>query len=163
MNLSQLTHTSLDLPSISSLSTEPILFAQVPALGTVHEKLASFVDAMPSLAKSSKIKDDLAQQIFPWLKQRYVQKSKAPTSPAVVGAFGQTIGALVADLPPASMFPLFDIWRLAILEPTIARATLTPFVKVLASTSETVSSSPRATLLTLLRLTTNALGTSSLS
>ena len=163
MNLSQLTHTSLDLLSISSLSTEPILFAQVPALGTVHEKLASFVDAMPSLAKSSKIKDDLAQQIFPWLKQRYVQKSKAPTSPAVVGAFGQTIGALVADLPPASMFPLFDIWRLAILEPTIARATLTPFVKVLASTSETVSSSPRATLLTLLRLTTNALGTSSLS
>jgi hypothetical protein len=153
----------LDLPSISSLSTEPILFAQVPALDTVHEKLASFVDGVPSLANSSKIKDDLAQQIFPWLKQRYIQKSKAPASPAVVGAFGQTIGALVADLPPASMFPLFDIWRLAILDPTIARATLTPLVKVLASTSETVSSSPRATLLTLLRLTTNALGTTSLS
>ena len=70
---------------------------------------------------------------------------------------------MVADLPPASMFPLFDIWRLAILEPTTARATLTPFFKVLASTIETMSSSPRATLLTLLRLTTNALGTSSLS
>ena len=61
------------------------------------------------------------------------------------------------------MFPLFDIWRLAILEPTISRATPTLLVKVLASTSETVSSSPRTTLLTLLRLTTNALGTTSLS
>jgi hypothetical protein len=60
------------------------------------------------------------------------------------------------------MFPLFDIWRLAIVEPTIARATLTPLVRVLASTSETVSSSPHATFLTLLRLTTNAFGTSSL-
>ena len=73
-------HMSLDLPSISTLLTEPILFAQVPALDTVHEKLASFVDAVLSLANSSKIKNDLAQQIFPWRKQRYIQKSKAPTS-----------------------------------------------------------------------------------
>jgi hypothetical protein len=73
-------HMSLDLPSISSLSTEPTLFAQVPALDTVHEKLPSFVDAVPSLANFRKIKDDLAQHIFPWLKQCYIQKSKAPTA-----------------------------------------------------------------------------------
>ena len=59
---------SLDFPSKSSLSTEPILFVQVPALDTTHDKLASFVDGVPSLANSSKIKDDLTQQIFPWLK-----------------------------------------------------------------------------------------------
>jgi hypothetical protein len=57
------------------------------------------------------------------------------------------------------MFPLFDVWRLAILEPTIAQVTLMPLVRVLAANSESVSSSPRATLLTLLRLTTNALST----
>ena len=114
---------------------------------------------MPSLANSSKIKDDLAQEIFPWLKQRYVEKSKAPTSPAVVAAFGRTIAALVADLPATSMFPLLDVWRLAILEPTIAQVTLTPLVKVLAANSQSVPSSPRAMLLTLLRLTTNALST----
>ena len=79
----------LDLPSISSLSTKPILFTQVPALDTVHDKLASFVDGVPSLANPSKIKDDLAQEIFPWLKQRYVQKSVAVASPAVVAAFEQ--------------------------------------------------------------------------
>ena len=38
-----------------------------------------------------------------------------------------------------------------------------PLVKVLALNSESISSSPRATLLTLLRLTTNALGAPSLS
>jgi hypothetical protein len=57
------------------------------------------------------------------------------------------------------MFPLFDVWRLAILELTIAQVTLTPLVKALNANSESVSSSPRATLLTPLRLTTNALGT----
>jgi hypothetical protein len=149
----------LDLPSISAVSTEPILFAQVPAFDTVHNKLVSFVDGVPSLPNSNKIKDDLAQEIFPWLKQRYVEKLKAPTSPAVVAAFGRTIAALVADLPPAYIFPLFDVWRLAILEPTIAQVTLTPLVKVLTANSESVSSSHRATLLTLLRLTTNALST----
>ena len=104
-------------------------------------------------------KDDLDQEIFPWLKQRYVEKSKAPTSPAVVSAFGRTIATLVAALPAASMFPLFDVWHLAILEPAIAQVTLTPFVKVLTTSSESVSSSPCATLLTLLRLETNALRT----
>ncbi len=153
-------HASLDLPSISSVSTEPILFTQVPAFDTVYGKLVSFVDGVPSLANSSKIKDDLAQEIFPWLKQRYVQKSKVPTSPAAVAAFKRTTSAFVADLPAASMFPLFDVWRLAILEPTIAQATLKPLVRVLTLNSESVSSSPRATLLTLLRLVTNALGTS---
>ena len=58
-------HMALDFLSISSLSTEPILFTQVPALDTVRDKLASFVAGVPSLANPSKIKDDLAQEIFP--------------------------------------------------------------------------------------------------
>ena len=66
-------HVSLDLPSISSLSLDSILFTQVPALDTVHDKLASSV---PTLADPSKIKDNLAQEIFPWFKQHYVEKSK---------------------------------------------------------------------------------------
>ena len=114
-------HVSLDLPSISSLSTEPIFFTQVPALNTVHDRLSSFVDGVPSLANPNTIEGDLAQEIFPWLEQRYVEKSKAPTSPAVVAAFGRTITSLVADLSTASMFPLFDIWRLAILGSLIAK------------------------------------------
>ena len=137
---------ALDLPSISSLSTKPILFTQVPALDTVHDKLTSFVDGVPSLANPSRIKDDLAQEIFPWLKQRYVEKSNALASPAVVAAFGRTIIDLAANLPTTSVSPLFDVWCLAILEPSIAPASLTPLVKVLASNSESILSSLRATL-----------------
>jgi hypothetical protein len=44
---------------------DSILFTQVPALDTVHDKLESFVDSVPSLADPGKIKDDLAQEIFP--------------------------------------------------------------------------------------------------
>ena len=87
-----------------------------------------------------------------------LEKSRAPTGPAVVFAFGRTIAALVVDLPAASMFPLFHVWHLAILEPIIAKVKLTPLVKVLTANSESVSSSPRVTFLTLLRLIMNALG-----
>ena len=40
-----------------------------PALDIVHYNFASFVDGVPSLVDPSTIKDDLAQEIFPWLKQ----------------------------------------------------------------------------------------------
>lgn len=154
-------HTSLDIPSVTSLSTEPILFNQVPALDTVHDKLVSFIDSTPSIQNPSILKDDLATTMFPWLKSRYAEKSKATaTSPEVVAAFGRTVSALVAGLPAASLFPLLDVWRLAILEPTIAPVTLAPLVELLGSTNASVTSCPRATLLTLLRLATNSLGTS---
>jgi hypothetical protein len=46
------------------LSRLPISFAQVPVHDTVHDKLGSFVDGVPSLANSSKVEDDLAQDIY---------------------------------------------------------------------------------------------------
>jgi hypothetical protein len=76
MNFPQLIHVIG--PPVHFLSTEPFFFAKVPALDTVHDKLASFMDGVPSLAivaNYSKIKDDLTQQILPWLKQRYVHRS----------------------------------------------------------------------------------------
>ncbi len=133
----------------------------MPALDTVRDKLVSFIDSTPSVQNSSVLKDDLTQTMFPWLKQRYAEKSKATaTSPEVVAAFGRTVTALATELPAASLFPLLDVWRLAILEPTIAQVTLAPLVQVLSSTNKSVASSPRATLLTLLRLASNSLGTS---
>jgi desumoylating isopeptidase 1 len=97
------------------------------------------------------------------LKQRYeenLEKSKAAPSQAVVNAFSWATTTLVANLPSASIFPLLDVWRLAILEPAIAQASLAPLVQVLTSTNESLSSPPRATPLTLLRLSANALGLS---
>ena len=68
MDCSAHPHLSLDLPSISALSTEPILFAQVPTLDTVHDKLVSFMDGTTSLENPGKIEDNLAQNVFPFLK-----------------------------------------------------------------------------------------------
>ena len=150
----------MEFPYISSLSTEPILFSQVPVLDTVHNKLVSFIDATPSLEISKGIKDDLAQNVFPWLKRRYVENSEASPNDVIIAAFSQTIRTLAANLPVASLFPLLDVWRLAILEPTIALVTLGTLLEVLTSSGESLSSLPRATLLMLLRLTTNALGSS---
>src|SRR6266404_1749842 len=151
MGFSAHPHASLSLPSISSLSTEPILFTQVPALDTVHDKLVSFIGSTPSLKNSGILTNDLANTMFPWLKKRYAEKSKTiAAGPEVVAAFGRTVTDLTGGLPVASLFPLLDIWRLAILEPTIAQVTLVPLNQVLSSTNESVTSSPRATLLTLL-------------
>ena len=116
---------------------------------------------MSSLANHSKIKDDLVEEIFPWLKQRYVEKSNVLAMQwSMRSGRNSSIGCKFAT---ASMFLLFDIWRLAILEPTVAEVALTPLVKGLASNSESISSLPRATLPTLLCLITNALGTPSLA
>jgi len=136
------------------------LFAQVPALDTVHDRLVSFIDATPSLENSERIKDDLAQNIFPWLKRRYVENSEASPDDKIIAAFSQTVRALAANLPVTSLFPLLDVWRLVIIEPKITPVTMDPLLDIMTSSSESLSSLPRATLLTLLRLTTNALASS---
>jgi hypothetical protein len=41
------------------------LVPHAPALDTVRDKVVSFVDGVPSLASSTRMKDDLAPEIFP--------------------------------------------------------------------------------------------------
>ena len=41
-------HSRVIGPSISAAPTEPILFAQFPSFDTMHDKLVSFVDRVPS-------------------------------------------------------------------------------------------------------------------
>ncbi|KAI0260205.1 PPPDE putative peptidase domain-containing protein [Gloeopeniophorella convolvens] len=155
-------HTGLALPAVNSLPLLPILTRQVVDLDTVRDSLAMWIDGAPALNNTVKpaIKEKLSQVIFPWLRQRYIDGSTAAPSTEYVDEFSQTVATLVAVLPHSSLFPLLDVWRLAILEPAIAEKTLTPLISVLDSTNATVTSSTRGTLLTLLRLAANALGTS---
>ena len=67
---------------------------------------------------------------------------------------------MVQGLSVASLFPFLDIWRLAILDPAVAQATLSPLTSLLAKIAALVDPAPRPTLLTLLRLLSNALGAS---
>ncbi|KAI0051384.1 DUF862-domain-containing protein [Auriscalpium vulgare] len=153
-------HASLDLPAVSSISLDPILFSQVPALDTVRDKLASFLDSASSdvLLDKPQVQQNLTRVIFPWLQQRFVTKISSRPSAAVVSAFAQTTSTLIKALPVASLFPLLDTWRLALLDPSIAQTSLPALSGLLSQIHTSTAQAPRATLLTLLRLLSNALG-----
>ncbi|KAI0320158.1 PPPDE putative peptidase domain-containing protein [Amylostereum chailletii] len=154
-------HTSMHLPAVEALSLEPILFKQVPALDTVKKKLMSFVEASP-VENKFQIKDHLSRTIFPWIKNRFCAPSTPSATPSstVVSAFREVATALVQDLPTASLFPFLDIWRLALLDASVAQATQTSLIMLLVQIHTSSTPAPRATLLTLLRLLSNGLGTS---
>ncbi|EIM85886.1 DUF862-domain-containing protein [Stereum hirsutum FP-91666 SS1] len=165
-------HTKLDLREIKKISLDPILFTQVPALDTVKDKLFTFIDAVSSPSVSDQAKQQtkalLNGQVFPWLKKRF---SSAPNSssqagaatPAISAAFGSSCKMLVTALPSSSLFPLLDVWRLATLEPSLATASLNSLSMLLEQMSSSVGTAPRPTLLTLLRLLSNCLGSPSIS
>ncbi|KAH9847895.1 DUF862-domain-containing protein [Lenzites betulinus] len=124
-------HTKLSLPAVEALSTNPILFTQVPALDTVVSKLSSFIDAAPQSAELQTAKKSLTNSITPLLKTRFPPKGspeeaakKKPTFPAtapLLSSWTTTTTAISNTLPPAQLFPLVDLWRLAILDDGVAQ------------------------------------------
>ncbi|KAI0670928.1 DUF862-domain-containing protein [Trametes maxima] len=130
-------HTKLSLPAIEALSTNPILFAQVPALDTVSTKLSSFIDAAPSSAELQMAKQTVTTVVIPLLKTRFPEKGAAAeavkkpsfTAPApLLASWAASTRSLINALPPSQLFPLVDLWRLAILDSGVASwiATTTP-------------------------------------
>ncbi|KAI0763635.1 PPPDE putative peptidase domain-containing protein [Trametes elegans] len=122
-------HTKLSLPSVEGLSTNPILFTQVPALDTVSAKLASFIDAAPPSPGLQTAKQALTVAVVPLLKARFPQKGSAEEAakkPAVaapaplLASWGLTTRTIAETLPPSQLFPLVDMWRLAVLDGAVA-------------------------------------------
>jgi hypothetical protein len=151
-------HTTLSLSAVETVSLKPILFAQVPALDTVRDKLSSFIDSSP-VAEKDIVKAAISDSIVPWLKKRFAKDgSAAATKLAASPAFAQTAGALVLDLPMDALFPFLDLWRLGILDQGVASATYQPLIQLLDKIGSAPTPASRATLLTLLRLLSNALG-----
>ncbi|KAI0821985.1 DUF862-domain-containing protein [Trametes gibbosa] len=124
-------HTQLSLPAVEALSTNPILFTQVPALDTVSAKLSSFIDDAPPSPELQAAKQSLTTVIIPLLKTRFPPKGSpeeaAKTIPAfpmpapLLTSWASTTGAVTLALPPAQLFPLVDLWRLAILDDGVAQ------------------------------------------
>ena len=159
-------HTTLELSVVKAISLDPILFSQVPALDTVRDKLISFINTAPSdaLPNGTSIKDDLTNTIFPWLKSRFSQGKTSPqVPPTLTSKFTQIIATLIKALPVNSLFPLLDIWRLAVLEPSFAIVSVRPLTSLLTTISTSGPFTSRATLLTLLRLLSNAIGSPTLA
>ncbi|KAI0333739.1 DUF862-domain-containing protein [Cubamyces sp. BRFM 1775] len=122
-------HTKLSLPAVESLSTNPILFTQVPNWETVSTKLASFIGAAPSSAELQTAKQALTAAVIPLLKTRFPEKgspaeaAKKPALPApapLLASWASTTRTIASALPPAQLFPLVDMWRLAVLDEGVA-------------------------------------------
>ncbi|VDC02435.1 unnamed protein product [Peniophora sp. CBMAI 1063] len=144
-------HTKLSLPAVEKVSLSPILFAQIPNLGAVMTKLESFIASKPELSSTT---TELKATVLPWLSKE--PRPSAP--PTVATAFARATGSLSSGLSPAELFPLLDIWRVAILDTSIATSTQHAFIALLSRVEAAADEPPRATLLTLLRLLANALG-----
>ncbi|KAI0087719.1 PPPDE putative peptidase domain-containing protein [Irpex rosettiformis] len=119
-------HTQKSIPALDTVSTNPILFTQVPALDTVLSKLISFIDKSALQTTSAQtVKQRLTSEVVPWLKTRFpaAQQSKAtkpPPSNQLLIHWTETTRELVTALPPGELFPLVDMWRLALLDDTVA-------------------------------------------
>ena len=164
-------HTQKSIPALDSVSTNPILFTQVPALDTVLSKLSSFVDKSSLSATSVQtVKQRLTNEVIPWLKTRFAahQQTKAiksPPSNQLLSHWAETTRELVTSLPSAELFPLVDMWRLALLDDTVTKYcvsnagnTSDPIQHLLVQGLTNISqpTPARNYTLTLLRLLSNA-------
>ena len=161
-------HTTLSLPSVELLSMKPILFTTVPVLDTVNSKLASFIDSArpwPSNASQSQsqIKQTLSQAILPYLKSG----PKSNASSGLLVQWARITETLTNALQPAEIFPLVDMWRLALLDPSvsswcaslpISKNSPDPLALFLAKaiSALAVSNASRNYILTVLRMLSNA-------
>ncbi|KAJ7069916.1 DUF862-domain-containing protein [Mycena amicta] len=167
-------HSTLSLPAIKALSLSPILFTQVPALDAALAKFFSFIDTAPQTPHSTHAKDILRSQVVPYLKNRFASESKSTkvsaTAPMLT-AWAAVTMTLIGVLPKESLFPLVDMWRLAVLDPATsawlaASPGAGPVGAIAKMAQETLSQDNKAArnfVLTTLRLLTNAFGNGALS
>lgn len=116
------------MPAVQALSTNAIIFSQVPPLEKVVEKLLSSIDASSASTQSkSEVKNVLKSTVLPYLRSRHpanptpASKSVPSASTALLDAWTKATITIVNLLPVDALFPLADIWRLALLDPAVGR------------------------------------------
>lgn len=152
---------SLPLKAVRAISTNAILFTQVPALDSALAKFTTFIDAAPSLDKLA-VKTTLSTSFVPFLKKRFATPPVTATTPtATIAQWASATTSLVDVLPAHELFPLVDMWRLAVLDGAVAAylAADATAVTALLSKATAYLDAPNARnlALTALRLATNAL------
>jgi hypothetical protein len=169
---------------VEALSSNPILFTQFPPLATV---LAKFSDSINNTASTNGLNKDnligtLNKSVLPYLsglEANRTGKSKTiqpAASPVMLNAWTQATHALATGVPTAQLFPLIDLWRMAMLDPAVttwlsallASSAQNPLFTILTQVSDALANpsaqtATRNTILTTLRLLANAIGAPSLS
>lgn len=157
-------HTSLSLPAVEAISLAPILFTQVPNLDTMFAKLAGFVDGVTSwtgTVTQTQVKQTLSKTVLLFIK---ASTATPPAGKPPTASFDQWPAltlSLAANLQPNELFPLVDIWRIALLNPSFAAWNATKNVQegplqLLVNKALQAKDLPRSYLLTVLRMLANA-------
>ncbi|KAM6500712.1 PPPDE putative peptidase domain containing protein [Amanita muscaria] len=160
-------HTKLSLPLIQKISFNPILFTQIPSADAMTTKLSSFIDSAtwPASASSSKaeVKAVISNSIAPYLKTRQTNGTQSVNATtAMLAAWSQATALLVDSIPVEKLFPVVDLWRLFVLDPTTGTWTASlpsfdthPLTLLLTVAHKQKMACPRNYLLTVLRLSSN--------
>lgn len=118
-------HTSLSLPVIEALPLTPIIFTHVHDIDGILSKLYSLIQSAENWPENIDSKEDieriLVRRISPYFKSRFssTPPSEAAPSESMLVAWNQVTLTLVDALPMDHLYPLIDLWRLAILDQTI--------------------------------------------
>lgn len=156
-------HTSLSLPAVEAISLSPILFTQVPNLDTMFAKLAGFIDGVTSwtgAVTQAQVKQTLSKTVLPFLKASTATPPAQQPRSTSFDHWPALTTSLAANLQPSELFPLVDIWRIALLNANFAAWNATKKVsegplQCLMDKALTAKGLPRNYLLTVLRMLAN--------
>lgn len=134
-------------------------------------KLNEFIDSAPSWTSpvtQAQVKQVLAKTIIPFLKASSATPPPPQPPTAPFDSWSTLAASLVSNLPISNLFPLVDIWRVALLDPKFSewnsnRNASKSTISVLLSRTLESKGAPRNYQLTVLRMLSNAFSNTNLA
>lgn len=157
-------HTLLSLPAIEAISLDPILSTQIPNLDIMFAKLLGFIDGVPTwtgTVTQAQVKQTLSKTVLPFLKVSTATRPAQQSKSTSFDHWPALVSSLAANLGANELFPLVDIWRIALLNAPFAAWIATKKVSEgplqhLVDKALQTKDVPRNYLLTVLRMLANA-------
>ena len=154
------------------------MFRTITSLDAVVTKLSYFIDTSELRAEEkAKIKDTIESTTLPFLKLQVLPSGKSTTKPLSLLApmlteWADASKTLISALPTERLFPVVDLWRIALLSTAVGTWVSGEPFGIPGATSSIISEFltkaefkplPRPFVLTLLKCLSNAFGTPALS
>jgi hypothetical protein len=167
-------HSSLSLPCLAAVSTEPIIFRTVASLDAVVTKLSHFIDSSQlPVEEKARVKDTIQSTTLPFLKVQIQISGKSTAKPPsslapMLTEWTDASIKLISVLPTEQLFPIVDLWRIGFLSTTVGTWVSEGHIGTPRVTRSIISELlkkaepkplPRAFVLTLLKCFSNAFGT----
>lgn len=171
-------HSSLSLPHLAAVSTDPIIFKMVTSLDAVATKLSDFIDSSElPMEEKARVKHTIESEALPFLRLQILPSGKSAMKPLpsltpMLTRWTDASKTLVSALPTEQLFPLVDLWRIGFLSMAVGTWVSEEHARSLGVASSVISEFlkraelkplPRSFILTLLKCLSNAFGSSALS